>query len=235
VAYNTAYRVATSTGTGYAVLLVGRGGRGCYDTTENGPDNADAICNGFIALGGWCPPVTSPTGDVNLAENIIPNRNVYVFNNIFYNPAGTSTLDATLTVFTPTVPPAGSNIPSPALADDNLRIQGNIIWDGPADHPLGIEGDGSTGCQDANATCNLSQLRSGNHINNLEPQLIDPAHGNYRPVAGGNVFSASAAAIPAFTWSDAPTSPPVPAGTLGNAVGSTLENTARSPDRPGAF
>ncbi|MBP7936247.1 MAG: hypothetical protein KA354_16515 [Phycisphaerae bacterium] len=125
IAYNTAYRVAGDAA-GFGMILLGRGTHGCQDTTDNGANNADTICNGFLAAGGWCPAPTNPAGDA-MVDDIIPNRNVYVYNNIFYNPAGTQTAYATLDVHAPTTPPAGSQIPSPTLADSNLQIRGNPL------------------------------------------------------------------------------------------------------------
>jgi len=233
IAYNTAYRVAADAA-GFGMILLGRGTRGCQDTAENGANNADTICNGFLAAGGWCPAPTNPAGDA-MVDDIIPNRNVYVYNNIFYNPAGTQTAYGTLDVHASTTPPAGSQIPSPTLADNNLQIRGNLIYDGGPGHALGVEADGSTGCPAANSACNPTQLAADNAINTVVPALVDPEHGDCRPTATGNVFSATVYAIPAFVWSDAPASPAVPAGTLSNSVTTTADGSARTPDRPGAY
>jgi hypothetical protein len=97
---------------------------------------------------------------------------------------------------------------------------------------LGIE-DSSQGCQPSNATCNATQLRADNAINTMQPQLISPASGNFRPTPGGNVFSAITFAIPNFVWSDAP---PVPTGNLSNLVSRDRDGNLRaSPSAAGAY
>lgn len=58
---------------------------------------------------------------------------------------------------------AGSNVPTPTLADEGLIVRGNTIANGPPNHPLGIEGT-DQGCQRANPTCNAEQLRAENAI-----------------------------------------------------------------------
>jgi hypothetical protein len=69
LAYNTLYRV----GVRDHVLEIVHGRRGC--------DGGDAAhCQPLIDAGGW-----GLTGD---EAQFIPNRNVYVYNNIIYNPAG---------------------------------------------------------------------------------------------------------------------------------------------------
>jgi hypothetical protein len=92
----------------------------------------------------------------------------------------------------PRTPSVGSNIPSPARADTNLQIRGNWIWNGPADHPLGIE-------QAALA----ADVLAGNAINTVRPVLVDPAHGNYS-LAPGVVSPVASAGLP-------PVLPPPPA------------------------
>jgi hypothetical protein len=57
----------------------------------------------------------------------------------------------------------GSNVPSPALADDGLVISGNVIENGGPEMSLGLGED--SGCQDANPTCNETQLLRDNDIN----------------------------------------------------------------------
>ncbi len=232
LAYNTLYNVGANP-TGYGMLLIARGGRVCYDTSENGADNADTLCNPLIDAGGWCPPPTSPTGGPAI-DDAIPNRNVFVYNNVFCNPAGVHTLYATLDIHGPLTPPVDSRTPSPALADDNLRIRGNVFWDGSADH-LGVTGDEGTACANANPTCNPAQLAADNAVGTIDPALIDAVHDLYQPVAGGNLFSADVFEIPDFAWSDLPASPEVPQGLLSNQVAQTIEGHPRTPNRLGAY
>jgi hypothetical protein len=66
--------------------------------------------------------------------------------------------------------------------------------------------------------------------------VSDSAHGNFHPISGGNIFGATSYAIPDFTWSDAPTLPPVPQGTLGNTISADRESNPRtSSGPPGAY
>jgi len=226
-AYNTLYRVGTSADPSYALMQAVQGERGCGATDEL--PNPVPVCVALIRQGGWGPN--------HLTDNqpAIPNRKIYVYNNLIYNPAPSQTLYTHLSIFGPINLPAGfQNIASPVASDNNLVIAGNLIWNGPVDHPLGI--DETSGCQPSNPTCNAVQLATTNTINQIEPQLLDPTSGNYRPVLGGNVYSATTFVIPDFTWSDAPSSPAVPMGTLANAVPYDRDGNARpAPGPPGAY
>src|SRR5438552_3868972 len=101
--------------------------------------------------------------------------------------------------------------------DDNLRFRGDLIWDGTHVLTSGIEGS-EIGCQPSNPGCNESQFHADNMINITEPQLINPAGGDFRPLPNGNLFSIAAYAMPDFTWDDAPARPAVPMGNLSNIV-----------------
>ncbi|MFZ1509826.1 MAG: right-handed parallel beta-helix repeat-containing protein [Anaerolineae bacterium] len=213
LAYNTLYRVGTrSHGMEFVFGL-----RTC--------DGDTARCSANQSAGGW--------GTANSQEEPIPNRNLYVFNNILYNPAGVQSQWQHFAIYGPRQPSPGSNIPAPARTDDNLQIRGNLIWNGPADLPLGIEG--GEACQAGNPTCNADQLRADNAINTIEPALVDPAHGDFRPVAGGSVFGVTTFAIPAFpAW--ASLTPPVPAGNLDNTVATDRAGNPRTASGPpGAY
>ena len=214
-AYNTCYRVGARS----HVIEVVFGLRGC--------DGNATKCNANHNAGGWGSSTTS--------DQPIPNRNVFIYNNIVYNPAGYASQWEHFAIYGPRTPAVGTNIPSPARTDTNLKIRGNIIWNGPADHPLGIE-DSAQGCQPTNATCNATQLRADNAINTIAPQLSDAAHGNFHPTVGSNIFGVTTYAIPDFAWSDAPTPPTVPAGTLSNAVPIDRDGSSRtSSGPPGAY
>ena len=227
-AHNTLYRVATDTGTGYGLTDFVHGERGCSPTDEV-PDALSA-CNSFIATGGWGPNF--------LTDSIpgIPNHSIFIFNNVFYNPAPQQTLYSHFDIFGPIMPPAGfRNIPRPSTTDNNLVICGNVIWNGPAGWPLGNE-ESDRGCRPSNTTCNTTQLNSDNTINSVEPQLVNPSTGDYRPVPNGNLFSVATCAIPDFTWADVPASPPVPAGDVSNAVTRDRDGNPRtSSPPPGAY
>lgn len=216
MAYNTMYRVGQRS----HVIEAVHGLRGC--------DGDTARCNANRAAGGW----GTATGG---GEEPIPNRNVYIYNNIVYNPTGYQSQWQHFAIYGPRTPSTGSNIPSPARTDTNLQIRGNMIWNGSADQPLGIEGS-DQGCQPANPTCNVDQLRAENAINTVQPQLVDPAGGDFHPLAGGNVFNASTFAVPGFEWGTAPTTPAVPPGNLDNRVPVDRDGNARTTSAPsGAY
>jgi hypothetical protein len=208
LAYNTLYRVGEIS---HALEFV-HGIRGGGDVNK---------CLYYLSIGGWG---TSISGD----EQRIPNKNVYVYNNIIYNPEGYQSQWSQFAVAEPYTPSTSSNIPSPSRADDNLQIKGNIIWNGPSNLPLGIE--------NINTSLNSSQLRSENLINIIKPQLIDPENGNFRPVNGGNVYNIASYTIPDFPGNDYPTSPLVNAGNLGNSIDKDYDlNTRGANGPPGAF
>lgn len=214
LAYNTLYRVG-SRSHGMEFVF---GGRSC--------DGDGPACAAHQSAGGWGP---AAVGD----EEPIPNKNVYVYNNLLYNPPGYRSQWQHFAVYSPRTASNGSNIPSPVHTDENLQIRGNLIWNGPADLALGV-GDGE-GCADANPTCNPTQLLADNAINTVEPQLIDPANGNFRPLAGGTVYSATTYPLPAFpAWESL--TPAAPVGEVGNAVPLDRDNAARGESGPpGAY
>lgn len=187
LAHNTLYRVGRRS----HVIEVVHGGRGC--------DGDTATCTAHRDAGGWGPP----SGD---AGQVIPNRHVYVLDNLVVNPRPAASRWQQFDLRGPVAAPAGTNVPDPALGDDDLRIAGNVIWNGPVDHPLGIEG--STACTVANPTCNEAQLRRDNLINVVRPRLVHPdsAPRDFRLV-GGTVAGAVLAPIPPASWSDAPSQP----------------------------
>ncbi len=212
-AHNTLYRIGSRSHVFEAVF----GGRSC--------DGITATCEANRLAGGW--------GSASLVVPI-PNRHVYVYSNLFYNPPGFQSQWQHLTIDGPQVPPAGSNVANPARTDDDLRIRGNLVWNGPTDHSLGL-GE-STGCRDSNPTCNAAQLLADNSINQVEPQLVDPEHGDFRPAPGSNLFGVAAFAIPSFPGGDRPSPPASPAGDLSIAIGFDWDGVARSGTGiPGAF
>jgi hypothetical protein len=222
--------VGTRSDPAYSLLQLVHGSRVCYDTSENGVGNAAELCGASRAEGGWCPDAVG----IDTGGEWVPNRHVYVFNNVFYNPAGAETANPHLNVQPAVTPPAGSNIPAPSAADDDVRVAGNIIWNGAADHPLGL--DEATGCAAANPTCNEAAIRADNAIHAAEPLLVDPENGDLHPVAGGAILAAAAMAIPDFSWSDVPARPTVPPGDPSNAVPLNRDGSSRgSPAHPGAY
>lgn len=218
LAHNTLYRVGRRS----HVIEVVHGGRSC--------DGDVAGCTAHRDAGGWGPP----SGD---AGQVIPNRHVYVLNNLVLNPAAAPSRWQHFDLRGPVDAPAGTNVPDPALGDDDLRIEGNVIWNGPVDHPLGIEG--STACTDANPTCNEAQLRGDNLVNEVRPRLVRPgsAPRDFRLV-GGAVAGAVLAAVPPAIWGDAPSRPDVRSlgGPWSDAVTRTIDGRARTPSSPpGAY
>jgi len=220
LAYNTLYCV----GTNAHALEFQFGARSC--------DGNVAQCQINLNAGGWG---TTQPGDSHVQP--IPNRNVYVFNNLLYNPAGWQSQWQQLDVPGPRTPAPSSHIPSPAQADNNLVLRGNLIWNGPADLALGI-GDTGQGGQPGNPTCNPTQLRAQNIINsnNFMPQLQDPANCDYHPLAGGNVLLARTYVISNFPGGDLPQPPLAPQGNLTNTVKYDYDGNVRTgADPPGAF
>jgi hypothetical protein len=223
-AYNTLYEVGTDTENGYPLIQAVHGERGCSATDE--VPAAVSVCRARLDEGGWGPDFLTD----NLAA--IPNRNVYILNNLIYNPHG-QTLYAHLYVAAPLALPDGfRNLPDLLPADENLLIAGNLIWNGPPDHPLGV--DENTGCTADHPTCSPAQLRRDNNINTFEPQLVDPANGDYRPIPGGTVSTATTVPLPDFTWDSF--TPAVPTGVLSNAVPvDRLGNQRDGSGPPGAY
>jgi len=185
-AYNTLYRVGQRS----HLLEFGFGGRSC-----DGDSNLPGQCAANLAAGGWG---TATVGD---GGQPIPNRDIYVYNNLIYNPAGYQSQWQHLTIYGPRTPDSAANIPSPAHSDDGLTLRGNLIWNGPADHSLGLGEE--TGCQPANPTCNLTQLLADNTINTVEPQLVDPENGDFRPVTEAELVEAGAGQVTTASTSSA--------------------------------
>lgn len=202
IAHNTAYRV----GTRDHVVEVVFGERTC-DGTTNGA--SDATCAALNALGGW------GAGQVRLSPDPIGNRNVLILNNIIYNPSGV-TAPQHFAIYGPRTPVSGANLSSPQRSDTNLRIAGNIIWNGSVSTPLGIE-DSEQGCQDSNSTCNAAQLAADNSINSIEPALSAPSS-DFRPSSGSNVLSVTPAALSDFSGGDREASPLAAEGNLSNSL-----------------
>ena len=156
MANNTMYRVGERS----HVIEVVFGSRSC--------DGDRATCSFNLAQGGWG---TSTPG----SEEPIPNRNVVIADNIVLNPDGYQSRWQQFTIATARTPSPGSNIPSPARADEGLVITGNVIWNGSEDHPLGIE-----------QAPLAADVAARNAINSVRPVLVDPARGDYRvmPIDG---------------------------------------------------
>ncbi len=225
-AHNTFYRIGSRSHVFEAVA----GLRSC----DGRPGDAGRErCQQFLTAGGWGTTVVDNGSNAVL----IPNRNVLVLNNIFYNPAGTQSQWQQFQIFGTLTNPAASGVPAGSRSDAGLILRGNLIWNGPSNHPLGIESSDANGpCPASHATCTEALLRAENSINMVEPQLVNAAAGDWRPQAGGNVTTFSVAAIPNFSWAELPTTPAVPPGGTDNRVGSNLLGESRlSVNRVGAY
>ncbi len=179
-------------------------------------DGDSATCQANLALGGWGPATVG-------AELPIPNKNVVIVNNVVYNPDGAGSRWEQFAVAAPRTTPAGSNIPSPARADDGLVIRGNLIWNGPVGHALGIDN-----------TAIAADVVANNTINSVRPVFADFARGDYR--LASSFVPPGTVAIPAFGWSDAPARPVIPVGRTDISVAFDYFGAARTgPQAPGAF
>ncbi len=196
IAYNTAWRVGARSHVFEAV----HGSRSCDEAPQSA--SAVAACRERVALGGW--------GTADEGGQWIPNRRVSFLNNVIYNPPGYASRWQHFQIAAPVTPPAGANLPSPSRADDLLSIRGNVIWNGPAGHPLGIEDSGA--CTASNADCNAQQLRHDNAINTLEPGFVDFAGGDLRPLPQSAWLAAPSFSMPSFDNLDRPQQPLEPAG-----------------------
>ena len=234
MAYNTLYRIGMSDDRDWTLSQFVQGSRSCVIVDEfPSASAASTECQEFIDAGGWG---TASAGNADeTGGEWIPNKNVFVYNNIFYNPSGVSTAMYHFAVNGPvTLPADARNITNPSQTDDNLVIRGNIVWNGSISDLFGTTNGTEPGCAAGNVTCNPTQLAADNAINSFEPQLTNPAGNDYTPLAGGNVTPATAYAIPDFTWDTF--TPSVTSGALINSVTENRAGNARSgADHPGAY
>ena len=239
MAFNTLYRIGLDDETGrpWSLAQLIHGWRGCVPADEFGGDSGtQARCQVLLNQGGWG---TAALGWDNGGE-WIPNRNVLILNNIFYNPPGTGTHYVHFVVNGPITPPGWTqNLPSPSATDTGVVIRGNIIWNALIED-AGLVGDnngsGNIGCQAGHPTCNPAQLRAENSINAIKPQFRNPGGGDFHLQVGSGVCAASAVPAPDFGWGDAPKQPPVPSGDLSNAVPNDRDGLLRGPSGPpGAY
>ncbi len=183
---NTLYRVGTDQHAGSALMLFAFGMRGC---------GHPEVCRANSAQGAWGSAVA---GD---GLEVIPNRNVYVYDNLVVNPPPARTMYSQIAVAGPAKPPAGLHLPPVVHADDDLRLQGNVIWNGPADLELGPE-EPDQGCRPANSTCNPAQLRADNAWNAARPGFVDATAGDFHVRAGTLPAGASTVPVPEFPAGD---------------------------------
>lgn len=235
IAYNTLYKVGIDKTGDRTLLSFNLGQRGC-DGAEND------TCTTHHSLGGWSPgPWSNPAIPYGTELDCIPNKNVFVYNNIIYNPGADSTIGGHFEIRAPydgidqsASFLASCNIPNPALSDENLQIKGNIIWNGSANKWIGL--DENSGGLDTNPTCNIAQLKHDNVINSIEPQFVNAAGYNFHPSAGSNIYTSSSSGIPAFAGTDRPAAPLVPSGNLSNSIPRDYDGNLRTSSAPpGAY
>jgi hypothetical protein len=224
IAYNTVYRVGNDQRNHLLEFVPGR--RGC-------DGGAVADCQPLLTAGGW--------GTVSAQEEqFIPNRNIFVYNNVFYNPTFTTTINV-LQVRQPVTVPTGYVISGTiTYSDENLVLKGNLFWTGNVTDTLLGAGDADQGCQQAyNPTCYPAQLYADNAINTVEPQFVNFALGDVRPVLGGNLTTFTyTQSIPDFNrlGLPAPITASTDLGSLTNTVASDyLGATRASNTPPGAY
>ena len=193
MAFNTMYRVGARS---HAVEFV-QGSRSC-DAADAGESTAP--CAARRALGGW--------GTTTSGGQYIPNRHVYFQNNVVANPPGYASRWSHFDVHSPTTPPADSGVANPSRADDDLVIEGNVFLNGSGAQDLGFN-DGA--CGGTNAGCSQAFVRSHNVFGPSTRVFRDPAHGDYRVLAGSTPTSAGIVSLRSMSWADAPSRPTVPA------------------------
>ena len=172
--------IATRIGARSHVLEVGYGSRSC----DGRPGDAGrSRCASYIRAGGWGTTV------VDDGDNFIriPNSNVLIYDNVISNPVNASSQWQVFSVAGER-PGASGGVPSGRRADDGLRIVGNAIYDGGADHSLGL-GDGD--CR-SGSSCAPSRVIAENEINGRTPTVTQRSDG-WLEVTGW------AASLPAHT------------------------------------
>jgi len=179
LAHNTLYRVGRRSH-GIEVTF----GRRSLDGTAD-----QNIADTFLAWGGW-------TQNRSGGEQWIPCRDVYIYNNILHNPVGYRSEWRHLELTGPYRENTNPRIPRPATVDENLRICGNVFWNGAPDLELGV-GEGTAGAAD-NPTCHAAQLVADNAINRIEPQWRDAAAGDFRLLADCAVSELQPVPVPPF-------------------------------------
>lgn len=209
-AYNTLVRA----GTRDHFFEANGGGRDC--------DGDRPACTSRQAQGGWGGPTQN--------GQFIPNRNIFVFNNLFYAQAS-KPVPYMLQIANTYTPPAGSNLTGPQAADTNLQIKGNVFWDG-AVTDLGISRRNG-GCADTNPTCNVPQLQADNTFNATEPTFANLV-GNDFHVTNDALNGTPAVTWPDFDWSNLPTRPLAPAGQTHITITTNKDGAARAA-RAGAY
>ena len=157
--------IATRIGARSHVLEVGYGSRSC----DGRPGDAGrSRCASYIRAGGWGTTV------VDDGDNFIriPNSNVSIYDNVISNPVDAASQWQVFSV-AGAKPGASGGVPRGKRADDGLRIVGNAIYDGGADHSLGL-GDGA--CR-SGSSCAPARVLAENEINGRTPTVSQRSDG----------------------------------------------------------
>jgi hypothetical protein len=220
IAWNTLYRVGRRS----HLLEAGFGARSC-DAADVEAERAQ--CESRIAAGAWGTTVVDD-GD-NFVR--IPNQHVFVLNNVVFNPEGAGSEWQHFQIAGAfDGGPAGAGAPASNRGDHDLRIAGNVIWNGPAGHASGL---GDDACGPAHPTCSETFVRANNEINSRQPAFADLGAGDVRP--SGALAQARSVEVPDFSWDDRPSPPQAPAGERSNRVLLDRNGRARgATDPPGA-
>lgn len=221
VAWNTLYRVGTRS----HVLEAGFGARSC-DAADVAAERT--ACESRLVAGAWGTTI------VDNGENFvrIPNNHVFLMNNVVSNPEGAGSQWQHFQVNGMYEGgPSGTGAPNSNRADNDLRIAGNVIWNGPSGHPLGVGDD--SGCPASHATCGEPYIVANNAVNTRPPGFADLAAGNVRPT--GALATASSVTVPDFSYGDLPSRPQAPAGATSNRIALDRYGRPRGAnDPPGA-
>ena len=192
--YNVLLRrnVATRVGARSHVLEVVFGLRSCDG--QPGDDGRER-CAAYLAAGGWGTTVVDD--GTNAVE--IPNRRVFLYDNVIVNPDQQPSQWQIFDIRGPTPTHEGSNVPASARADDELRLVGNVIWDGGPGFPLGIADDACP----RGSLCDPAMIDAENSINTSRPTLTAQPGGRLV------VPSLERHTPPPPNWSDRPAGTPV--------------------------
>ena len=158
-------------------------------------DDGRERCAAYLAAGGWGTTVVDD--GTNAVE--IPNRRVFLYDNVIVNPDQQPSQWQIFDIRGPTPMHQGSNVPASARADDELRLVGNVIWDGGPGFPLGIADDACP----RGSLCDPAMIDAENSINTSRPTLTAQPGGRLV------VPSLERHTPPPPNWSDRPAGTPV--------------------------
>ena len=213
IAFNTALR----TGSRDHSLEFVAGSRSC----DGAPgDEGRSRCGEYISAGAWGTTVIDD-GD-NYVR--IPNKNVFVYNNLLYNPPGYAP-EGTIIVVAGPYSQRQQGAPNPAVFDEGLVFAGNVIWE---DRPLGL-GQDEYGCSDAHPTCSAAAFLAGNLLNPAQPAF----DGNRLTEASLASVASIAKPIPPFPAAGLPAA--VPAMRQPSSIAYDYTGSPRTGLAPGAF